>query len=186
MLTAAHCIEDLAPWDILVATKTIYKDAGDYYEVVDIVIAPGYPRPKSRYDLALVKTTRSIAFSPYSASIPIATTYSDEPVTAITSGWGRLSFGGEPTRKLQFLPVKTLTEKDCEARYGEDKVDTSNLCALTKKGEGLCHGDAGGPLVADYRLIGIASRSKDCAIGFPDVYMRVSTFANWINAVAFQ
>ena len=52
-------------------------------------------------------------------------------------------------------------------------------------GKGPCKGDSGGPLAVQdqsgkYSLIGIDSMSIGCA-QLPDVYMRVSSFIDWIE-----
>lgn len=41
-------------------------------------------------------------------------------------------------------------------------------------------GDSGGPLVANGSQIGIVSFGRPCAVGYPDVYTRVSSFTSWI------
>nr|CAD7405455.1 unnamed protein product [Timema cristinae] len=41
-------------------------------------------------------------------------------------------------------------------------------------------GDSGGPLVANGALVGIVSWGQPCALGVPDVYVRVSDYIDWI------
>lgn len=41
-------------------------------------------------------------------------------------------------------------------------------------------GDSGSPLVYNNTLIGIFSWTKPCAIGFPDVFTRISHFTDFI------
>ncbi|KAL7448475.1 hypothetical protein ACHAWC_000651 [Mediolabrus comicus] len=64
------------------------------------------------------------------------------------------------------------------------------MCAY-KKFTGACNGDSGGPLfqvdkdgeIGDYPTqVGIVSWGIPCAIpGYPDVYTRVSYYAEWIK-----
>lgn len=43
-------------------------------------------------------------------------------------------------------------------------------------------GDSGGPLAVGNLLIGVVSYGTSiCGLGIPDVYTRVSLFANWIR-----
>lgn len=57
-----------------------------------------------------------------------------------------------------------------------------NLCAYSmQNGRGMCHYNAGNPLVSDGVLIGIVSFGHPCAVGRPDVFVRVSHFYDWIN-----
>lgn len=44
-------------------------------------------------------------------------------------------------------------------------------------------GDSGGPLVVGNFVVGITSWVIPCALGYPDVYTRVSSFADWIFSV---
>lgn len=79
--------------------------------------------------------------------------------------------------------MNTLNNEDCLERYidsGEDFVTNSSICALLAKGQGVCFGDSGSPLVARGKLIGIVSWGIPCAMGFPDVYTRISFFLDWI------
>lgn len=41
-------------------------------------------------------------------------------------------------------------------------------------------GNSGGPLVANSELIGIVSWGEACAVGRPDVFIRVSFYKTWI------
>lgn len=60
------------------------------------------------------------------------------------------------------------------------------ICALTKKGEGICYGDSGGPLVTRTPhgfeiLIGVASWGLDCGNGYPDVFTNVFQHLDFIH-----
>lgn len=49
-------------------------------------------------------------------------------------------------------------------------------------GQGVCHGDSGGPMVKDDTVVGITSWGRGCAIaGQPGVYTRVSEMLAWIE-----
>ena len=43
-------------------------------------------------------------------------------------------------------------------------------------------GDSGSALIANGTQIGIVSFGRPCAVGYPDVYTRVSSFEPWIRA----
>nr|CAD7578391.1 unnamed protein product [Timema californicum] len=45
-------------------------------------------------------------------------------------------------------------------------------------------GDSGGPLAFGGRVVGIVSWGSPCALGFPDVYVRVSEYVDWITTNA--
>lgn len=89
--------------------------------------------------------------------------------------------GGGVADSLQFLNVNTLTTNDCRAKVPEPAVVHANtICALGATGSGICSGDYGGPLVANGQLIGISSVRFNCAAGFPDIYVRISSHYDWI------
>lgn len=100
-------------------------------------------------------------------------------------GWGRTSYPGSIPNDLQFLNLKTLTYEQCKSAWSTETIVQSEICTLTKSGEGACHGDSGGPLIAGSdgkaSLIGLVSWGAPCARGVPDVYTRVSAFLPWIK-----
>lgn len=59
--------------------------------------------------------------------------------------------------------------------------DTKKFCTKNPKGEGVCLGDAGAPLVVNGMLIGLASWTEHCAVGSPDVYINVFAHLKWIR-----
>lgn len=99
-----------------------------------------------------------------------------------------------PGSKQQHLTTETLKFNDCVAAYVNELSksddwadinprfsDSKKFCTANPKGEGICVGDAGSPLVADDTLIGIASWSPYCALGLPDVYTNVHAHLDWIH-----
>nr|CAD7461461.1 unnamed protein product [Timema tahoe] len=62
--------------------------------------------------------------------------------------------------------------------------DKEERCGWLVQGEGSGdkgeRGDSGGPLVANGALVGIVSWGQPCALGVPDVYVRVSDYIDWI------
>lgn len=83
---------------------------------------------------------------------------------------------------LQTLKTRIITNEACRA--GEpvyhDYIYGSVMCTLTHEGQGICYGDSGGSLVVDNYIVGIPSWLASCAVGFPDAYARVSSYADWI------
>lgn len=47
---------------------------------------------------------------------------------------------------------------------------------------GTCNGDFGGPLVVDDVQVGVGAFGyKECGVGKPDVFTRLSEFTDWIK-----
>lgn len=88
---------------------------------------------------------------------------------------------------LQFLAETTLTNVECRERHARPpytlRIHNETLCAFTRVREGACHGDSGGPLAVNGQLVGVVSWGRPCANGFPDQYMRISSYTPWIQQV---
>lgn len=90
---------------------------------------------------------------------------------------------------LHGLQVTTLTRDQCLAQHSNMNrryIYDNTLCTISPKGEGVCSGDGGGPLVtgdaaATRQVIGIASWNMPCGSGTPDVYVRLVNYVSWIN-----
>lgn len=104
-------------------------------------------------------------------------------VAAILIGWGRTATNSGIPNNLQQLNTQTLTHAACQSSWGTS-VTTLQICAFSQIGQGACNGDSGGPLVqtSNRAQLGVVSfgRAGGCAIGWPDVYARVSSYVNWI------
>lgn len=133
-------------------------------------------------NIAILKLSAAMAFSPYVNSIPLGTSNIAPNTKVVVTGWGHTSYpNGNHPDGLQFLVTTTISWSECKRRHFWSKVDSSHLCTLTQEGQGACQGDSGGPLVFNAQLIGIASWGRLCAVGYPDVFTRISYYINWIN-----
>lgn len=84
---------------------------------------------------------------------------------------------------MQYLNVTTVANVDCLPLRPYSVPDTE-LCAHHTAiiNCGICEGDAGGPLVAGGRLIGVASWNyRINATSNADGFVRVSAFAKWLD-----
>lgn len=77
-----------------------------------------------------------------------------------------------------------MNNDDCRATIANDHkefIHDKSLCTAAKRGQGGCFGDSGGPLTANGQLIGVVSWGVKCGDGSPNVFVRISKFANWIQ-----
>ena len=86
-------------------------------------------------------------------------------VTAVVTGWGRLSSSGPLPDILQEATVRTMSTEQCRRKYGQNKISTNMICAA-EPGRDSCQGDSGGPLAVlgqdgSHRIIGIVSWGKE-------------------------
>lgn len=63
-------------------------------------------------------------------------------------------------------------------------IYNGTLCALPQEKQGICQGDAGGPLVSNGQLIGVTSWAFTCAHQGAEGFTRISSFLNWIRDVS--
>jgi len=166
----------------------------------------------SKNDIALIKLTNSVPlFSDYQAKssvTPICLPWNEDNFArslndnarAVVSGWGKtFDYSRELTikiletfnlfsKKLRKLKVNIANNKCTELGIVVDP--TMQLCAGGYKGEGICEGDSGAPLVArefsddPYYQIGVASfGTSQCGqIGVPGIYTKVTAYLPWIES----
>ncbi|XP_032671246.1 chymotrypsin-1-like [Odontomachus brunneus] len=185
ILTAAHCIpyqQSQRDRLTVVTGSNNVRIGGQRHEIKCIQVHEDY-NPLSRIinnDIALITLKSPIKTSKVQAPIPIASKdYADGNHNAIASGWGNLGLHENMPTMLQYLVVKVLTHKDCQTAHPSNSVN--QICTYRDYGQGLCHGDSGGPLICNDQLVGIVSWGKPCAVGEPDVFTNVYTYRAWIK-----
>lgn len=164
------------------ANSTTLNGPADRYLVSRIITHAGYNPATGANDISLLKTSTNINFGEFVSSIEIAAAEVGGGEPVVLSGWGTTIPGGAIPNKLQFIDLRTISHDECVTRHADTPrpIVTSEICTLTKQGEGACHGDSGGPLAVQNTLVGIVSWGRPCAVGYPDVYTRVSAFVDWI------
>lgn len=106
-----------------------------------------------------------------------------------------LPIGGENipkmSEKLQYIRLNVISNLNCNARIALQLINgefprfvrNSQLCTFNDSQQGVCYGDSGSALLINNEVVGVASRViLPCARGSPDVFIRVSEYANWINS----
>jgi trypsin len=166
------------------------RDRGDKVEVHQaekIIVHPKYNGITNDYDFALVKIKKESKYTP----VQINRTELDGLNLMFTViGWGvtREGYFRLP-EKLQKVDVPNVSQKDCQASYGVDRITESMICAGYKEGlKDSCQGDSGGPMI-EYRsgvpfLVGAVSWGIGCAR--PEkygVYAKVSAVQEWIDTL---
>ncbi|XP_032453050.1 chymotrypsin-2 [Nasonia vitripennis] len=145
------------------------------------IIHPGFNYNSLKNDVGLIMLNSSISFNYLVRPVVLPTLdFDSSGYPAVVSGWGTLALRGPSPRLLRYSNTRLLSIKDCY-NYYRDRISASNICTLTRRGQGNCHGDSGGPLVSDGVQIGIVSFGQPCALGLPDVYTRVWSYMDWIK-----
>lgn len=104
-----------------------------------------------------------------------------------SAGWGATGEKSNETDRLLYFNTSVVDMKACrKALRGKVFISESDFCTLSRKGQGICKGDSGGPVVDSETkevLHGVTSRGVPCAMGLPDVFVDVYSHLDWIKSV---
>ncbi|CAH2090062.1 unnamed protein product [Euphydryas editha] len=193
VLTAAHCIDPYVIWGELSpqlkgVVGSNYWNSTNYIEFTDYIIHPEYGWTSFTNDIGLLITADKIVYSKFVGPIALNYDFIDGAVRSFVTGWGRLEANGEVPHRLQLLYLNTMSHIQCVWAFISvgfpSTVDPElEICTLHSKGHGMCFGDSGSALVdaASRKLIGIVSWGYPCAVGFPDVFVRISAFEKFLR-----
>lgn len=193
VLTAAHCVEDVAPGELDVLVRTIrLNNSGVRKPVARIIRHPLYNSRTSAYDVAIIKLRTPVAnFSDGLARIipvvaPSQAALWAPGASATATGWGLTSDGGEGSTRLRKVSVPIVSDTACRGAYGSEMISSVMVCA-GQAGRDSCEGDSGGPLAvrngAGWVQVGVVSWGEGCGEpGFPGVYSEVAAVRPWILA----
>uniref|UniRef100_A0A672ZW99 Peptidase S1 domain-containing protein n=1 Tax=Sphaeramia orbicularis TaxID=375764 RepID=A0A672ZW99_9TELE len=164
---------------------TAEANASNEVAVEKIVLHPGFQN-KSDWDndLALIQLKEPVVMSDKVTPIPLPERDQDVPdtdgETGVIAGWG---FGALLTASssLKHLVLPVADHSACKREYKSDSltptVDEDMFCTgPSKYGENVCFGD-------DVYAAGILSYDKSCNNRKYAVYMKISSYLPWINAV---
>lgn len=198
VITAAHCVEDGAPFFVRAATTRSNSRNGQDRDVADVIVHPEYNGfVEDGRDIALVRLVSPLDLSdPRVAAIPLVTAtnaaagLTDPGVLSVITGWGSTREGGSTVTTLQQASIPIVSLADAIDAYGFNIG--SDQIAAGILGVGIvdaCQGDSGGPLVVpsqgSFALAGVVSWGNGCARpDFPGLYARVSSFEDFISANA--
>jgi secreted trypsin-like serine protease len=196
IVTAAHCLEDTPPRDVIVTAGTnTLSTNGTRRNVNRIIVKSDFNRP-TRWDndIALIELFDPLPLGEAIKAIPVLTSAEelnllkpDMPVVVV--GWGATTEGGKKVRDLRFVEVPFVDRATCNRPLAYDgKITTNMLCAgQAAGGQDSCQGDSGGPLTVNTltapALAGVVSWGEGCArpnkVG---IYARAANYVNWIAA----
>ncbi|XP_072391809.1 uncharacterized protein Np [Diabrotica undecimpunctata] len=200
-ITAAHCVDNVPPSDLLLrlGEHDLSTESEPYlHQERRVQIVASHPQFDPRtfeYDLALLRFYEPVTFQPN--ILPVCVPQSDENFvgrTAYVTGWGRLYEDGPLPSVLQEVSVPVINNTVCESMYRAagyiEHIPHIFICAGWRRGGfDSCEGDSGGPMVIQrqdnrFLLAGVISWGIGCAEpNQPGVYTRISEFRDWINQI---
>jgi secreted trypsin-like serine protease len=200
VLTAAHCVEQLATGmggtgngSIRAFHGSLRRGEGPSRAGRAVFIHKAYNSDSLDADIALVQLD-----SPFETSLRNLIHYrasEKDPENqarltkagncAMVSGWGTME-NGHTSEVLRHTRVPLVSNEACRAAYRS--LTENMICAgYEAGGRDSCQGDSGGPLVvfngpAGPELVGVVSHGNGCAKPrYYGVYTRVSRFESWIS-----
>lgn len=190
VVSAAHCNYGRSISNTMVVVGTNSLVEGGYeYEITRIYIHPQFNSGLD-HNLALLEILYQLEINPHIQPIPIATENMNRATNAVISGWGDSDNSGNFSETLNWIYLPTLTNEQCKDRFNvvyREYITSAKLCTNNVEGVGLCTGDAGNALIAGGVVIGTASWGfGGCGGGYPDVYSRMSYYADWIDGIVNQ
>ncbi|CAH3984275.1 chymotrypsin-2-like [Pieris brassicae] len=184
-VTAAHCVLGADPKNIKLVVGTTNLDVGgSVNEVKSIHIHPDYNTTARIHDIAVIEVKQMLDLN-YADMIRLDKKPLREGDIVVLTGFGAKKKNGDSSRKMYYLEAPVFNQDTCKyaMRYSKRNVVDSMFCTFTSIGEGTCHGDSGGPLTRNNKLVGLVSWGIPCAIGYPDVHTRIDVYIDWINDV---
>ncbi|XP_052895118.1 venom protease-like [Anopheles moucheti] len=208
VLTAGHCLTStnfgsatvIRLGELTLSSSTDEAFPEDY-DIAERIPHPEYKQTSHYNDIALIKLSRKVVFSPYirPVCLPVQQTISQK--RAIATGWGAIGFGLEQSSALLkvtldifgFDECKDLFEPTRKLRTGLNV--TTQMCAGSRNStKDTCQGDSGGPLqvyndanvYCTYTVIGVTSFGQNCGLaGIPAVYTTIFPYIPWIENLVF-
>ncbi|XP_041981631.1 transmembrane protease serine 9-like [Aricia agestis] len=196
VLTAAHCWWDgnNRAWrfEVILGSTTLFSGGHRVYSSSVATHNRWFPW-LIRNDVAMITLPTAVQFSSVIAPIALPSGSEVEESfageTAVASGFGLTQDGGDlqDNQFLSHVELNILENRVCAYAFPSVLQD-SNLCTSGRGGRSTCSGDSGGPLAVQRSgrpvVVGITSFgiAFGCEIGWPAVFVRVTSYLDWINA----
>jgi len=195
IVTAAHCCDGLGIEEARITVGDYTVEDGDQdgteqiFKISSMKIHENFDMETVDYDVCVLTLAGVIEMNEYAAPISLCTENEWAEGSKFTvTGWGLKSeedFDISPI--LQKVEVPYVPQDVCAQDYGDANAITDRMICAGEKGKDSCQGDSGGPMIhlkseSERDLVGIVSWGIGCAEeGYPGVYTRVSSVAEWIN-----
>lgn len=195
VVTAGHCLLGVRPDGIFLLAAGRHNLRGNEYTEqrrninrAQTWIHEDYLGGVAPFDIALILVEPGFVYNSWVGPIALPTQDHDHVGDVTLHGWGSISTTNIPNMpaNLQTVVKPVLTLADCAEAFGESPLHETNVCTGPLSGGiSACSGDSGGPISQDGEIVGIASWTViPCGqANAPTVYVKVSSFVDWINRI---
>ncbi len=202
VLTAGHCMDPYHianGFSVLVGTHDLGGTGGVLIPATEVFVHPDFDGYRLMSDMALVRLAEPVP--PGVEIVPLADEaimrdFADTGADATATGWGAMGRDVIQSTVLQEATLPIADHAQCASiyseLYGDGAITGQMFCAgFLDGGVDTCQGDSGGPLTVDVNgqnyIIGITSWGNGCANpGYPGVYTRIASFADWLADIQQQ
>ncbi|XP_037957034.1 trypsin beta-like [Teleopsis dalmanni] len=194
VLTAAECLKDIEPADLIIrAGSNHFKTGGQLRKVRETVYHPKYNEGSHAYNVAMLSLIRPLNSTKFNLRYVNLPESSDEfPSSVSIYGWGivKNSTSSTVTKRLRQTKVKVYSERKCSEFLGDEKMIEIVFCAGDRiKKVDICNDDIGSPAMGPKNTqFGIVSESKACQTDshttiFTNVFSIKPWIINTLNAI---
>ncbi|XP_011178293.2 chymotrypsin-1 [Zeugodacus cucurbitae] len=183
ILTAGHCMEDfpIESLRIVVGTNT-WSKSGVTFRPELAYRHCRQDMPMYQNDIAVVRLNGTIQFNNVTQPIELHTQPLKAGDLVTMTGWGSPLLNSPNTELLQTQNFTVVSREECLERWEHHTgVGYGHICTFSKKGEGACNGDSGGPIVYEGKLVGLVNWGAPCAMGKPDMHASVIYYRDFIE-----
>jgi secreted trypsin-like serine protease len=195
VLTAGHCVYHAKVFTLHLGSNSLVDDddnrvtLGASYSVPH----PDYDPSSLENDIGLIRIDAAYKTNDHIKVIPLASSTLGADLDVTVSGWGASGDWDGVVNDLNFVGLKTISNDDCKAIYGDATILDGMVCAVGPSTEGTCSGDSGGPLVTDDGSgnsvhVGVVSwvSSSGCETDHPSGYTRTAAYRDWIDSLVIS
>uniref|UniRef100_A0A7G3B183 Putative trypsin-like serine protease n=1 Tax=Lutzomyia longipalpis TaxID=7200 RepID=A0A7G3B183_LUTLO len=182
VVSSALCTVNRTPDDTWIIVGALQlSNGGTNVFTSNIINHPDYINIGMMNDISLLQTRDSITFSNLVQPLELGSTFIGSGSQATFAAWGATASTGPLISILQWQPMMTIGNQECEWQMPSMPIFNNNICAITHVGRGMCRGNLGSAVFIGNNAIGTHSWSPGgCASGFPEVFSRISSHREWI------
>ncbi|XP_060662205.1 trypsin beta [Drosophila nasuta] len=186
LLTAAHCLYrdgkliDISRISARVGSPNQYA-GGHVVTIASYSIHPDYDALVN--NLAVITLNTALEWTDRIKAIEL--TGADEALPAegaeiSVAGWGT-TVDGVSSFRIRKLNLTFASDEVCLDAYSDHDA-SSSFCLAHALKEGTCNGDGGGAAVYNDKILGVVNFVVGaCGSRYPDVFVRVAGYSDWLQ-----
>ncbi|CAG9562874.1 unnamed protein product [Danaus chrysippus] len=186
VLTAAHCVQNVAPQAVRLRVGSTRRDSGGRIVAVsNVTWHASYGQPQFDNDIAALRLAQPLVFGDSIQPIRLPRPRQPVPLVRLTvTGWGLTALGGRRIPRIMMeANVPVVPHWLCRLSYG-DALTSNMFCGghFLIGGVSSCQGDSGGPAVFRGTAFGIVSFARGCALPLsPTVFSNIAALRDWVT-----